>query len=75
MKIENGVLIVDEPILDESVDMFYASINQSDIQKVIVTTADLGASIVQVLLQSSKTKNIEINDIFLKKFFENVAVI
>ena len=73
MKIEENTLFVDTPVGDEEVLEFDASINQEQITQITVQTAELGASIIQKLLKIAKTKEVSIEDEFLKKFFQNIT--
>ena len=72
MRIEENILIVDEPILEDKVDEFEVSVKQPQIEKIIIKTDDLHASAIQILW--CLDKKIEIESEFLQKFFENVKV-
>ena len=72
MKIENKVLIIDDEISDEEAEEFYAAANQEEIEKIIIKNPNIGASIVQILLNLKKDKDIETDDYTLKRIFENV---
>jgi len=72
MRIEENVLIVDEPILEDKVDEFEVSVNQPQIEKIVIENDDLHASAMQILW--CLDKKIEVNSDFLEKFFENVKV-
>jgi molecular chaperone DnaK (HSP70) len=75
MKIEDNTLFIDEEIIDEMVEEFFATLKQDEIKKVIINNPNLGASIIQLLLYFSKEKEIETNDKTLQKIFENVKVL
>jgi len=70
MRIEENVLIVDEPILEDKVDEFEASVNQAQIEKIVIEEDDLHASAIQILW--CLDKEVEVESEFLQKFFENV---
>ena len=74
MKIENDSLIIEEEILEDMTEEFYAAANQENIKKIVVKTADVASSIVQILWCLKPKKEIVIEDQFLEKFFENVAI-
>jgi len=72
MKIEDKVLIIDDEITDEEAEEFYAAANQEEIEKIIIENPNIGAAIVQILLNLKKDKDIETEDYTLKGVFENV---
>jgi len=72
MKIEDKVLIIDDDITDEGAEEFYAAANQEEIEKIIIENPNIGAAIVQILLNLKKNKDIETDDYTLKRVFENV---
>ncbi len=72
MKIEDKVLIIDDEITDEEAEEFYAAANQEEIEKIIIENPNIGAAIVQILLNLKKDKVIETEDYTLKRVFENV---
>ena len=72
MKVENGVLIIEDEINDEAVEEFLITISQDRIEKIKVKTPNIGASIVQALLIKKRDTQVEIEDTTLKKIFENV---
>ena len=73
MKIENDSLIIDAAMKDDELDGFLASVNQSQIAKIIVENDDIPASIIQAMWCMKDEKKIEVKTDFLKPFFENVA--
>jgi len=75
MKIENNVLYIEEEITDEMAEEFFATLKQDEIKKIVINNPNLGASIVQLLLWSSKEKEIQMQDWTLQKIFENVTKI
>jgi len=70
MRIEENILIVDEPILEDKIEEFEASVNQAQIEKIVIEEDDLHASAIQILW--CLDKEVEVESEFLKKFFENV---
>lgn len=72
MRVEEGVLIIDTAVGDEMIEEFLTTLAQDGIDRVEVSCADLGASIVQALLAYSHKKEIEVHDPVLAKIFENV---
>ena len=73
MRVEDGVLFVDEEISDDRIEEFLAVISQEDLKKVEVSTVDISASIVQLLLIKKQKLEIILEDEVLKKIFENVV--
>lgn len=74
MKIENDNLIIENEILEDMTEEFYATANQENIKKIVVKTPDIASSIVQILWCLKPKKEIIIEDQFLEKFFENVSI-
>jgi len=72
MRMEENTLIIDEPILEDKLEEFEASVNQSQIEKIIIEEENLHASAIQILW--CLDKEVDIKSEFLKKFFENVKV-
>ena len=72
MRIEEETLIIDEPVGDEEIESFLATLQQEGIARVAVRTPDLGASIVQALLIHHRRKPVACDDPVLAKIFENV---
>ena len=70
MRMEENTLIIDEPILEDKLEEFEASVNQSQIEKIIIEEENLHASAIQILW--CLDKEVEIESEFLQKFFENV---
>ena len=73
MRIEENILVVDEPILEDKIDEFEVSVKQPQIEKIIIENDDVHSSALQILW--CLDKNIEIKSDFLEKFFENVKVV
>ena len=70
MKINENVLVIDESLGDDVIEEFIASVNQSQITKIVIETDDITAPILQILW--CLNKEIEVKTEFLKLFFENV---
>lgn len=73
MRIEDNILIVDEEILEDRLDEFEVTINQPQIEKIVIQTDDIDARAVQLLWCIDK--KVEVESEFLSKFFENVKVV
>ena len=73
MRIEDNVLIVDEEILEDKLDEFEVTINQPQIEKIVIQTDDIDARGIQLLW--CLDKEVEVESEFLAKFFENVKVV
>jgi hypothetical protein len=73
MKIDDGVIVLDEPVSDEMAEEFYAAIHENDINKIIVENPQIGASIMQILFCFSKENRVECEDEFLNSFFSNIS--
>ena len=73
MRTEDGVLYLDEAIEDESVEELVAILSQDDIKKVHISSSSIAPASLQLLLSTSKTKEVEVEDEFIKKLFENVV--
>ncbi len=75
MRIEEKVLIIDEPMGDEEVEVILATLQQEGIERVEVHTHDLGAAVVQALLIHNRHKTVVFDDPVLQKIFENVQYV
>jgi hypothetical protein len=73
MQINNGVIVLDEPISDDMAEEFYTTISQSDINKVVIENPQISASIMQILFCFNKKHKVECKDEFLNKFFSNIS--
>ncbi len=73
MRIEENILVVDEPILEDKVDEFEVSVRQPQIEKIVIENDDIHASAIQILW--CLDKKVEVKSDFLEKFFENVKVV
>ena len=72
MKLKENILIIEKSILEEQIEEFKVSIDQPQIEKIIIKTDDLCAEAIQILW--CLDKKIEVESKFLEKFFENVKV-
>ncbi len=74
MKIKEKTLFINKAIGDDAVPALQKAITSSKVEKIIVTTKDLCAAALQLLLCADKTKPVEIkiDDKILKSFFENM---
>jgi hypothetical protein len=73
MQINNGVIVLDEPMSDEMAEEFYTTISQPEINKVVIENPQISASIMQILFCFSKKHKVECEDEFLNKFFSNIS--
>jgi hypothetical protein len=73
MRVENGILFIEDEISDELAEEFLATISQNEIEKVELNCSNLGASIIQILLIKKREKEIVLNDPILEKMFENIV--
>ena len=72
MKIDDGVLYLDEEIQDEGIDELIAILSQDEIEKLEITTDSIDPASMQVLLCSSKTKEVHATDEHIANLFENL---
>lgn len=72
MKIEEGILYLNEPIQDEGIDELIAILSQDDIQKLEIESDSIDPASLQVLLCSSKTKEVSVSDEHFAKLFESL---
>ena len=70
MKIEDKVLIIDEPVSNEEAEEFLAAVKQDEIEKIVIKDDRIDASIYQILWCSNKKVETDIE--FVDKFFEQV---
>ncbi len=70
MKIEDKVLIIDEPISNEQAEEFLAAVNQEEIEKIVIEDDRLDAAIYQILWCSGK--KVETESRFADRLFEQV---
>jgi hypothetical protein len=73
MQINNGVIVLDEPMSDEMAEEFYTTISQPEINKVVIENQEIAASIMQILFCFNKKHDVECKDEFLNKFFSNIS--
>jgi hypothetical protein len=74
MKIKEKTLLIHKAIGDDAVPALQKAITSSKVEKIIITTKDLSATVLQLLLCAHKIKPVEIkiDDAVLKSFFANV---
>jgi len=73
MKIENDKLIIDTPMSDMEIEEFLTSAKQSKINKIVIESDDLHASIIQAIWCMQSKKKVKVKVDFLKPFFEHVT--
>jgi len=71
MRLENEVLIIDTPLEDENVEEFYEAAKQDEIKTIRIENSNISSAALQVMW-NLKDKEIEVEDEFLSKFFDNV---
>ncbi len=74
MYTENDTLVIDEEMGDETIETFLREAKKPEIEVIRVENGNIAASIVQMLWCLSPNKKIEIEDPFLARCFEQVAI-
>ncbi len=72
MEINEGVLYLSDPIKDEGVEELIAVLSQDDLEKIKIDSDSIDPASMQVLLCSSKTKEVEIADKYYSRLFDNL---
>ena len=72
MRVEEKKLLIDQPIENEQLGKFMELIKQNNLEGIIIDNSQLDSSIIQAIMCFAKDKEIECNDSFLSKVFDNI---
>ena len=75
MQIEQNKLIIDGEITDEMLEELIEKINNQDVQIIELNTNNISSLALQQLFCIDKEKTVQVNDLFMAKFFENIIYV